>query len=72
MRRIWTVKNRRGKIYKNVDQLEFLLQACAYGCDAIYFQKSLNNINCPYCKEITLSAIDATKGNKKTENCRLI
>ena len=53
------------KFIKNVDQLEFLLQACAYGYDAIYFQKSLNSINCPYCKEIALSAIEATKGNKK-------
>lgn len=53
------------KFIKNVDQLEFLLQACAYGYDAKYFERSLNNINDIYCKEIALSAIKTTKGNKK-------
>ena len=53
------------KFVKNVDQLEFLLQACAYGYDAIYFEKSLKSINDPYCKEIALSALNITKGNKR-------
>lgn len=53
------------KFIKNVDQLEFLLQACAYGYDAKYFERSLNKINDIYCKEIALSAIEATRGNKK-------
>ena len=50
---------------KNVDQLEFLLQACAYGYDAQYFKRSFNRITDPYCKEIALSAIELTKGKKK-------
>lgn len=53
------------KFIKNVDQLEFLLQACAYGYDAKYFERSLSNITDPYCKEIALSAVEMTKGNKK-------
>ena len=53
------------KFIKNIDQLEFLLQACAYGYDAQYFERSLSKINDPYCKEIALSAIEITKGNKK-------
>ncbi|MBE6154176.1 MAG: HD domain-containing protein [Firmicutes bacterium] len=52
------------KFIKNVDQLEFLLQACAYGYDAVYFESCLNSITDPYCKEIALSAIETTKGNK--------
>jgi len=38
------------KFVKNIDQLEFLLQACAYGYDAAYFEKSINSITNPYCK----------------------
>ena len=53
------------KFIKNIDQLEFLLQACAYGYDAQYFERSLSKINDPYCKEIALSATETTKGNKK-------
>lgn len=53
------------KFIKNVDQLEFLLQACAYGYDAQYFEKCLSKIIDPYCKEIALSAIKASKGKKK-------
>lgn len=53
------------KFMKNVDGLEFLLQACAYGYDAKYFEKSLAEINDPYCKEIALAAVETTKGNKK-------
>ena len=52
-------------LIKNVDQLEFLLQACAYGFDAKYFKKSLSKITEPHCKEIAQAAIEATKGNKK-------
>ena len=53
------------RFIKNVDQLEFLLQACAYGFDAKYFERSLNKITNSYCKEIALAAIETTKGNKK-------
>ena len=53
------------KFIKNVDQLEFLLQAGAYGYDVKYFERSLNNITDSYCKEIALSAVENTKGNKK-------
>lgn len=53
------------KLMKSVDSLEFLLQACAYGYDAKYFEKSLSKITEPHCKEIALAAIEATKGNKK-------
>ena len=52
-------------LIKNVDQLEFLLQACAYGYDAKYFKKSLSKITESHCKEIALAAIKATKGNQK-------
>ena len=53
------------RFIKNIDQLEFLLQACAYGYDAKYFKRSLSNITDPYCKEIALSAVEMSKGNKK-------
>ena len=53
------------KLMKSVDSLEFLLQACAYGYDAKYFEKSLSKITEPHCKEIALAAVEATKGNKK-------
>lgn len=53
------------KFIKNIDHLEFLLQACAYGYDAQYFKRSLSNITDSYCKEIALSAVEITKGNKK-------
>ena len=59
------LETEEAKFIKNVDELEFLLQACAYGYDAIYFERCLNNINNPYCKEIALSAIEATKGKGK-------
>lgn len=59
------LKTEEAKFIKNVDELEFLLQACAYGYDAIYFERILNNISDPHCREIALSAIEATKGNKK-------
>ena len=50
---------------KNIDQLEFLLQACAYGYDAQYFKRSLNSITDPYCMEIAQAAVEASKGNKR-------
>lgn len=53
------------KFIKNIDQLEFLLQACAYGYDAQYFEKSISKINNPYCIEIAKAAIKATNGMKK-------
>ena len=53
------------KFMKNVDQLEFLLQACAYGYDAKYFKRSLSKIEDPYCKELANSAIEISNGNKE-------
>ena len=53
------------RFIKNIDQLEFLLQACAYGYDAKYFERSLSKITDPYCKEIAMSAVKSTAGNKK-------
>lgn len=53
------------KFIKNVDQLEFLLQACAYGYDAQYFKRCIHKIDNLYCKDIALSAIKSTKGNKR-------
>lgn len=58
-------KTPEAKFVKNVDSLEFLLQACAYGFDAKYFEKSLSKITDPHCKEIALAAVKATNGNKK-------
>ena len=58
-------KTNEAKFIKNVDELEFLLQACAYGYDAKYFERSLNRITDLYCKEIAMSAIRTTNGNKK-------
>ena len=53
------------KFIKNVDRLEFLLQACAYGYDAQYFKRSLNSVTDPYCKEIIEAALKISNGNKK-------
>ena len=53
------------KFVKNVDNLEFLLQACAYGYDAKYFKRSLDNITDPYCREIASSAVELSNGNKE-------
>lgn len=58
-------ESNEANLIKNVDQLEFLLQACAYGYDAKYFEKSLSKITEPHCKEIALAAVEATEGNKK-------
>ncbi|MBR6033747.1 MAG: HD domain-containing protein [Clostridia bacterium] len=58
-------KTDEAKFIKNIDQLEFLLQASAYGYDAKYFERCLSKITDPYCKEIALSAIEITNGNKK-------
>ena len=56
------------KFIKNIDQLEFLLQACAYGYDAHCFKRSLGKITDPYCKEIAMSVVELTKGNKTPKN----
>ncbi len=58
------VESNEAKFIKNVDQLEFLLQACAYGYDAKYFEGSLSRITDQSCKEIALAAIEASKGGK--------
>ena len=59
------LETEEAKFIKNIDQLEFLLQACAYGYDAKYFKKSLEKINNPYCKEIALAAVETTNGRKQ-------
>ncbi len=58
-------ESEEAKFIKNVDQLEFLLQACAYGYDAQYFDRSLSKITNTYCKELALSALEASTGKKK-------
>lgn len=58
-------ESKEAKFVKNVDNLEFLLQACAYGYDASYFKRSLEEITDPYCKEIAENAVEITKGNKR-------
>lgn len=57
-------ESKEAKFLKSVDQLEFLLQACAYGYDAQYFHMALSKIVDPYCKEVAEAAIETTKGNK--------
>ena len=52
------------KFIKNVDNLEFLLQACSYDYDAKYFKRTLKSITDPYCIEIANSAIKLTAGKK--------
>lgn len=59
------LETEEARFIKSIDQLEFLLQACAYGYDARYFEGCINNITDPYCKEIALSAVEETAGNKK-------
>ena len=58
-------KTPEAKFIKSVDKLEFLLQASAYGYDAKYFERCLSKIKDPFCKEVALSALEITKGNKK-------
>ena len=58
-------ESEEAKFVHNVDQLEFLLQACAYGYDAKYFTRSFEKITNPYCKELANAALETTKGNKK-------
>ncbi len=58
-------KTEEAKFIKSVDQLEFLLQACAYGYDAKYFKKCIEKIDNYYCKKIAKAAIISTNGNKK-------
>ena len=53
------------KFIKNIDQLEFLLQACAYGYDAKYFKRCIEKITDKSCKKIAYAAIESTNGNKK-------
>jgi len=58
-------KSEEAKFIKNIDKLEFLLQACAYEFDIQYFNMSINNITDPYCKEIAQAAMQISKGNNK-------
>ena len=58
-------ETKEAKFVKNLDELEFILQAAAYGLDVSCFNKSISNITDEYCKEILNSLIDLTKNNKK-------
>lgn len=49
---------------KNLDQLEFLLQAASYGYDVSYLKRSIERITDEYCKEIVNDLIKETKGRK--------
>lgn len=59
-------ETKEAKFVKNLDQLEFLLQAAAYEFDASSFNRTLNKIDDIYCKEVVNDLINLTKGNKKT------
>lgn len=59
------LKSSESIFVKNLDQLEFLLQACSYGYDASYFTRSIEKITDEYCKKIVEDLIDETKGRKK-------
>lgn len=58
---------KEAKFVKNLDQLEFLLQASAYEFDASSFKRSISKIDDIYCKEVVNDLISLTKGNKKPD-----
>lgn len=58
-------ETKEAKFVKNLDQLEFLLQAAAYEFDASSFNRTLNKIDDIYCKEVVNDLINLTKDNKK-------
>ena len=58
-------ETKEAKFVKNLDELEFILQAAAYGLDVSCFNRCISNITDEYCKEILNSLIDLTKNNKK-------
>lgn len=58
-------ETKEAKFVKNLDELEFILQASAYGLDASSFKRTISNITDEHCKEILNSLIDLTKNNKK-------
>ena len=58
-------KTIEAKFVKNLDQLEFILQASAYGLDASSFERCISKITDENCKEVLNSLLDLTKGNKK-------
>ena len=58
-------ETKEAKFVKNLDELEFILQAAAYGLDVSCFNRCISNITDEYCKEILSSLIDLTKNNKK-------
>jgi len=59
------VKTPEAIFIKNLDQLEFLLQAASYGCDASYFKKSIEKITDEHCKKIVEDLLKETRGKKK-------
>lgn len=58
-------KTMEAKFVKNLDQLEFILQASAYGLDASCFERCISKITDENCKEVLNSLLDLTKGNNK-------
>ena len=56
---------KEAKLVKNLDELEFILQAAAYGLDTSCFKKCISNITDEYCRKILNSLIKLTKNNKK-------
>lgn len=58
-------KTDEAKFVKNLDILEFLCQAAAYGLDVSCFKRSLSKINNKYVKEIIEQLKLITTGNKK-------
>lgn len=58
-------ESKEAKFIKNIDELEFLLQASSYGLDANCFERCLSHIEDKHCLEIAKEALKITKGNNK-------
>ena len=58
-------ETKEAKFIKNIDQLEFLLQAAAYEFDTSYFKRSLNALDNEYCIEIAKDLLDMTDGKNE-------
>ena len=58
-------KTSEAQFVKNIDELEFLLQATSYGLKVESFTNCLSKITDIHCKEIALNLIEITKNNKK-------
>lgn len=55
-------KTKIAKFVHNLDTLEFIMQAGAYGIDISYCESAVSKITDKYCKEIVKDLIEVTKG----------